>query len=327
MLRIEGRAKGFSLAEVPSGTKAKGYLTVTDSPGSEVRLPVLAAVGKERHPLLFVVAGVHANEYEGQEAVRRFFERLPLSDLAGSFIGIPVCNVLAYEYATRTSPDCVDGANLARIFPGDPAGTATQRLADALFTIALNHLGVGDLFVDLHSAEDTFNLMPLSGYRAVSNASRERSLEAARCLPGFTLWEVKAQPGRFNSEIAERGITAVGTEITGSAGCEERDVTLYFEGLKSLAGFAGVAPFPFSQAAGDKALTMVTITAPESGFLRKRRKLGDRVSAGEVMGELVSSTGDVRATVVSSVSGLVTGERRRPMIWAGDACYWIGVEL
>ncbi len=327
MLSIAGNAKDFALESMSFGVKARGYLKVMDSPGSEVKIPILATVGKSLHPLMFVVAGVHPNEYEGQEAVRRFFDWLPLEELQGSFIGIPVCNTLAYEYARRTSLDCVDGTNLARIFPGDPRGTPTQRLADALFGLAVRHLRPGDLFVDYHSAEDTYNLLPLSGYRAVDNPSRELSMKAARCLRGFTLWEVKSQPGRFNSEIAELGITAVGTEITGSAGCEEKDVNLYFEGLKSLAGFAGVGPFPYSPSSQDKALTMVTVPAPESGFLRKRKKLGERVATGEVMGELVSPAGEVRAEVRSPAAGLVTGERRRPMIWSGDICYWVGVEL
>jgi predicted deacylase len=327
MFTISGNAKDFSLAEVPLGTKAAGYLTVTDTPASEVKIPVLAAVGKARHPLLLVAAGVHANEYEGQEAVRQFFDWLPLDSLQGSFLGIPVCNVLAYEHSRRTSPEIVDGANLARIFPGDPHGTPTQRLADALFSLALNHLTNEDLFVDFHSAEETSNLLPLAGYRTVTNSSRQKSVAAAKCLTGFQLWEVKAQSGRFNSEIAERGITSVGTEITGSAGCEERDVSLYFEALRSLSGFAKVAPFPFSSHAEKKALTMGTIFAPESGFLRKRVKLGDRVTAGQVMGEIVSLTGEARGDVVATATGLVTGERRRPMIWAGDTCFWIGTEL
>lgn len=327
MLKIEQDIREFSLDRLPMGIKASGYLKVMDGPIGEVRVPVLVAVGATKGPVLFATAGVHGNEYEGQEAVRRFFDGLSPLRMKGSFISIPVCNVFAHEAGERESPAYIDAANLARIFPGNPTGTPTYRLAHALFELVTRTVGSEDLFIDLHSAEKTYNLLPLAGYRTFDNPARARSEAAAKCLNGFRLWELKPQTGRFNAEVAVRGIPSVGTEITGAAGCEEADVSLYVEALRSLSGFLGIAPYPFEGDRDSKPLTMLTVTAPESGFLRRLRKRGDVVTEGELLGSIVSATGEVRAKVVSPSTGIVCGDRRTPMIWAGDTCFWIGVEV
>src|SRR2546429_7915929 len=36
---------------------------------------------------------------------------------------LPICNPWAYGAGLRTSPEAIDGRNLAREFPGDPAGS------------------------------------------------------------------------------------------------------------------------------------------------------------------------------------------------------------
>lgn len=323
---INGSASQFELGEIPVQTKACGYLTVVSAPVGDVSLPIMVAVGKSHAPVMMVVAGVHGNEYEGQEALRRFFDELCLDTLEGSVVAVPVSNVLAYAGRRRESPDYIDGLNLARTFPGDILGTPTQRLANALCELALKTLTDQDLFVDLHSAESTYNLLPLVGYRLVDQSSRQRSEAAARCLDGFQLWELKHQPGRFNSEIASRGIPSVGTEITGGAGCIEGDVQLYVDALRRLAGFAGVAPYPYSVDLEKRPASMVTVVSPESGFLRTYYERGDSVRTGAIMGEVISPIGEVLGKVEAPAGGLVWGSRRTPMVWAGETCYWIGVE-
>ena len=88
---------------------------------------MLAAAGHGDGPTLAVLAGVHGDEYEGIRAIPRIFRALDQADLRGRLIAVPVCNVPAYRTATRSSP--IDGLNLARVFPGDPRGTVTQRIA------------------------------------------------------------------------------------------------------------------------------------------------------------------------------------------------------
>ncbi len=62
----------------------------------------------------------------------------------------------AVQNGTRTSP--LDGGNLNRAFPGSPAGTLTEKIAD-YFTRYL--VPLADVVLDMHSGGRTLDLLPL----------------------------------------------------------------------------------------------------------------------------------------------------------------------
>lgn len=100
----------------------RDWLPVT----ADLSLPLLQAVGARPGPVFAVTAGVHGDEYEGVRAIFEVFESIDAADLAGTVLAVPVVNPPAHWAVTRTSP--VDGANLARVFPGDTQGTLSDRL-------------------------------------------------------------------------------------------------------------------------------------------------------------------------------------------------------
>src|SRR6478752_4693722 len=51
--------------------------------------------------------------------------------------------LFAVASRTRESPLSLDGRNLARVFPGDPFGLPTERLAAALFHLIRRTVGEG----------------------------------------------------------------------------------------------------------------------------------------------------------------------------------------
>ena len=57
---------------------------------------------------------------EGELTLNKF-EATNGADIKGTFVGLVVANVPAFEAATRCSP--IDGMNLARTFPGDANGS------------------------------------------------------------------------------------------------------------------------------------------------------------------------------------------------------------
>ncbi len=107
---------------VPAGTSARVWLRAFDELAGSVLLPGLIARGAQPGRLLVAIAGVHGDEYEGMDAIRRCFAELDPKEMTGAFVGIPVANPFAYEARVRATPSSYDGLNLARVFPGDPAG-------------------------------------------------------------------------------------------------------------------------------------------------------------------------------------------------------------
>src|ERR1700757_4085199 len=95
-------------------------------------VPVVELTGADG-PRLTVLAGVHGCEYAPMAAVRRWTRALAGRELRGRGRAVPVLNLPAFRARSPfVVPD--DGKNLNRCFPGDPAGTLADRLADAAFT-------------------------------------------------------------------------------------------------------------------------------------------------------------------------------------------------
>ena len=144
----------------PPGSKRAYYLDVAELPsGDTLRLAALVAKGAEPGPTLVALGGVHGDEYEGPHAVRLAFDALDTGRMAGSFVGVPQCNVPAFAAGTRTSP--IDGLNLARIFPGDAQGTITERIA---YNLGEHVIAGCDFLIDLHSSGAPTAIAPLIGY-------------------------------------------------------------------------------------------------------------------------------------------------------------------
>jgi predicted deacylase len=72
-------------------------------------------------------------------------ESATLEELQGTIRIVPVANPLAMEADARGSP--LDDLDLNRAFPGNPEGSHTERLADA---ITRHALGDADSVIDLH---------------------------------------------------------------------------------------------------------------------------------------------------------------------------------
>src|SRR5207244_10909971 len=93
-----------------------------------------------------VTAGVHGDEGPwSARAIHQLLERTSLTDLIGTLRVVPVSNPLAMEADARCAP--LDVLDLNRVFPGNPNGSHTERLAALLTEHAVEGANV---LIDLH---------------------------------------------------------------------------------------------------------------------------------------------------------------------------------
>ena len=89
---------------VAPGERAQGLIPVgTSCYGVQLGIPLIVVNGTADGPVLCVDAGVHGDEYDGQEAVRRVVAEIDPATLRGTLVGIPCMNTPAFEAAARTS--------------------------------------------------------------------------------------------------------------------------------------------------------------------------------------------------------------------------------
>lgn len=101
--------------------------------------------GKRSGPCLLVVAGIHGDEINGTEIIRRLLTSNSLKRLKGTIMAVPVANFPAFVARMRYLPDRRD---LNRLFPGSEKGSLGARLAHAIST---NLLPACDAVIDLHT--------------------------------------------------------------------------------------------------------------------------------------------------------------------------------
>lgn len=311
----------LDLTTLVPNTKATGWLPIGPRPdGSVWQLPVLTARGTADGPTLLVLAGVHGDEYEGIEAIPQAWQQVDPAALRGTLVMIPICNLPAYEMAQRSSP--IDGLNLARVFPGNAAGSITERIAHALTEQAMRR---ADFVLDLHSGGAYYNIPTLVGYLHDAGDVGQRARAAAEAFGAPVIWghPLPMPPGRSISAANELGIPWLYTEAPGGGYARPDDVAIFRRGVINLMRHLGMlegAPELASvthRLVGDGNLDRV-INAPVGGFFRAALDLLTPVKAGDLLGTVTDFFGTVQAEISAPIDGTVIMLRRFHRVHTGE---------
>ncbi|MFN7934430.1 MAG: succinylglutamate desuccinylase/aspartoacylase family protein [Bryobacteraceae bacterium] len=283
-------------------------------------IPVLLAVGRAPGRTLVVTAGVHGDEYEGMRAIYDFFEGLNADELRGNIVAVPVLHVAAYGAGTRCSP--LDGANLARVFPGKPDGSPTEVLA---WHFEREILPLADAYIDLHSAGTSFVMPALAGYDAADAAS----LALAEAFGGPVLWgHPVIAPGRTVSAAKARGIPWIYTEMRGAGRVHPDDLAFLRRGLRNALRYLGILPGEAERVPVEHHLfgdgnVDASISTSNRGFLITDLTPLEEVSEGQVLGRLVDLTGNLIEQFHAPVSGVIALVHAKPLVDSGEPLFLI----
>ena len=285
-----------------------------------VALPVLLARGVHQGPTLVVSANVHGDEYEGVRAIYELFDELDPAQMKGDLLAVPVVNPPAFWSGTRTSP--VDGLNLARVFPGDPAGTISQRIAHVFAHSIIAH---ASFYLDLHSGGVRFRMPSMVGYAAADPRGRA----AAEIFGARVIWgHPTLHPGRTVSFAASRHIPWLYTEARGAGRIHPEDLAMMKHGIRHMLQHLGIisgAPPPARiehRLYGD-GNTDHGLSATQAGFLMTHVQILDDVEAGQCLGTLVDLEGLALEKYHAPVAGVVGLVREFPVVAAGDPLFLI----
>ncbi len=303
---------------VQPGSKEKGFLLATNRPGGEpLGFPVMVVHGAGDGPIFTVVSGVHGDEYEGGEAIRRLWRELEPTRLRGTFIGVPTANVAAFEKGWRISS--VDYLNLARIFPGKETGGPSERLAHTLFTqIALR----SEYLIDAHGGGVDLSHTPLVNLKESEDATlNARILELAKATGLEWLAQGKLGAGGLPDEAVRKGVVAINIEVGDEGRCRQKwvdtQLRIYHNILKYLKMIDGQPELPETQ---EILREVSTLRVNVSGIWRYRPDLTLRssVKQGETLGTVSNLFGEVLETVTAPHDGALVFLRSFPTIHAGD---------
>src|SRR5436190_19776421 len=113
-------------ASAARGQRAYGVLRVpaASDPGTDIAVVVIN--GARPGPVLAIVSGAHGTEYASIIAVEQLIDAVDPAQLSGTLILVPLVNVPSFERLTpHVNP--VDNKSMNRFYPGNTAGTQTER--------------------------------------------------------------------------------------------------------------------------------------------------------------------------------------------------------
>lgn len=277
-------------------------------------LPTINRIqGRDPGPTLAVLGGVHGNEYGGVLSARRLGKLLRTLAFRGTVKIAAPAHPAAWRYDQRVCPE--DGLNLARVFPGDPGGRPTERVAAHLTA----ELIVGaDLVIDLHTAGAYADMPLLAGFHADGTSLAERAAGAARAFAARVTWEhPELPPGRSLSAAEELDAPAIYVESAGCGRTRVEQMRGYLDGLHRVLEHLGMVEHaPASEAEpfvvrspgdtdGGVHARAGRVGAPADGLFVMAAAVADRVDEGDLLGELWDEHGDVVARITSPHEGVV----------------------
>lgn len=294
------------------------------SPDANDGFTLVEFAGSADGPTLSVVGGVHGDEFEGVAACLDLADGLAGRAIRGRVRLVPVAHEAAHTASLRSSP--VDGRNLARTFPGDPAGEPTERLAAALRTEVI--LG-SDVFVDLHSAGTAYAMPLLVGWGDDGCPACVRSAAAAEAFAAPVLWRHAGPlpPGRTLSAAHDAGIASIYAEASGGGTITRSEADVYAAGIRRLMASLGMLPLapadapdarPPLRLVGEGDMDVPAVVAPFDGMCETLVGPLDRVVAGQILARVVDPVTGQRAEVASNGDGIVVLARRGARVVRDD---------
>lgn len=219
-------------AETPPGATAFGALKVAElNDSSPVEVPVAIVNGRQEGPILWIQNAVHGDEYVSLGAIQRLLRELDPRALRGAVVAIPVANILAYRARQRSAPQ--DGADMNRIWPGNPVAEAVQLQAHT--EVVAFHLFQGiqeyaDYVVDCHDGSSQASMSPYAAYYTGSQDWEQRSRDLAVASGMSIVWKTVSDfvgekfPHSIKVEAARVNIPTVTLEMGGQGRLDEGDV-------------------------------------------------------------------------------------------------------
>lgn len=113
--------------------------------GTLIDIPVYVFNAKKPGPTILVQAGLHGDEINGIEIVRRMIAEKRFRVKKGAIIAVPILNIFGFIHFSRDVPD---GKDVNRSFPGTKNGSMASRIAYHYVTEIMHQIDYG---IDLHT--------------------------------------------------------------------------------------------------------------------------------------------------------------------------------
>ncbi len=299
----ESRYIELNVARLPSGT--------------QITMPVHVHRSKQPGPVVLLSGGLHGDEVNGIEIVRRFLQKGIHDELLkGSIVAMPIINVYGFINFSRDVPD---GKDVNRSFPGNEDGSLASIVAHTLTSQILPQIDFG---IDFHTGGASRTNFPQIRYEEGDDLAHE--IATAFHAP-FTLNSAVIR-NSFRETAKNMSKTVIVFEGGETLRIDPKTVVEGIKGIKRvLHHFKMLDNSPKQQHKTHYFKESHWVRAEVSGLFRHKKESGKKVKEGQTIGYISSPTNDYSIKVKSPYNGYIIGHNNFPLIHKGDALFHIGL--
>jgi predicted deacylase len=322
--------KAFTIGdlEVRPGEIVSGYLNIPVKNQEETFIPITVINGVSKGKVLALVAGVHGYEYPPILALYRLKKIINPEELSGTLILVHIANLPAFQ-KRMIYYNPFDWKNLNRVFPGNPEGTMTERIAYVLKTEVIERC---DALIDMHCGDGNEALIPysywmVSGHKALDATTKEM-------VQAFGIQHIIIDKGRTKDISDSRylgntavlmGKPAITTESGYLGGTDETDIQRNLDGALNVMRFFKLLigePRPAEETIWiDK---YEVVYSDSDGLFYPLTEMGYFVKKGETVGFITDFLGNSVQEFKAPFTGMMLYILNTPPISKGEPVFEVG---
>lgn len=282
-----------------------------------IEVPVIIERAVTDGPTLLLLGGLHGDEINGIEVIRRVIRKGFNKPDSGTVIAIPVFNVFGFINLSREFPD---GRDLNRVFPGTAKGSLASRFA---WRFMKEIAPAVDYALDFHTGgADRFNHPQVR-----CTFDDPKTVEIAKQFGAPYMIKSALIAKSFRSSMHKLGIPVVVYEGGKTLDFDENVIQIGVNGVLNVMSHLGMRntkrPKP------EEPLVIETakwIRAPYSGIFQSRIEDAMWVKKGQVLGYITDPYGDFEHKVLAPSDGHIFCINTTTVVNRGDAIYHIGLD-
>jgi len=302
---------------IPPGKSTQINLNVAKLPThTMIDLPVYIFRGKQDGPKFLITAGLHGDELNGVETIRRLIVNNLIKPRAGTVVAVPIINVYGFLNNSRYLPD---GRDLNRSFPGTNSGSLASRIA---YTVMNKIVPMVDFGVDFHTGGANSNYPQLR-----CSFDVPENMKLARAFSPPFIINSKLRDYSFRKAAHKAGKNILVYEGGESLRFDENAINEGMNGIVRLMSTLKMTDHKQPEPNDTKMITHTTwIRARSSGLYRVFVECGSTVKRNQVIASITDPFGEAEYKIKSRSSGYVVGLRSLPIVNRGDALINIGIQ-
>lgn len=311
IIRING-------TDVKPGTSATLNLNLYQLPTKTViEIPVYVFRSVNPGPVLLILAGMHGDEINGIEIVRRLIlNKNVRKPLCGSIIAIPVINIISFLSGSRDLPD---GRDLNRCFPGSKNGSLGSRIAHDLMNEIIPQIDFG---IDFHTGGAKINNYPQ--LRCVF--SNKINLELGKKFSPTIILNAPFRDNTLRKEAAKKGKSILVFEGGEASRFDYLSINEGMNGCLRLMKHLKMISLDLPKNPTVSLNKSTWVRARTSGLFHTSKVNGAHILKGEIIGMICDPYGEHEEKLISPTDGYIVGMNNQPVINQGDALIHIGIE-